>query len=36
VLVAGSAIFGDERPWEAARRIRTAAEKALPEATVDS
>ncbi len=36
VLVAGSAIFGDERPWEAARRIRVAAEKALPGATVDS
>jgi ribulose-phosphate 3-epimerase len=29
VLVAGSAIFGDSRPWEAARRIRAAAEKAL-------
>ncbi len=29
VLVAGSAIFDDERPWEAARRIRLAAEKAL-------
>lgn len=36
VLVAGSAIFGDERPWEAARRIRTAAEKALPGGKVDS
>jgi ribulose-phosphate 3-epimerase len=36
VLVAGSAVFGDERPWEAARRIRAEAEKALPEATVDS
>ncbi|HZU78953.1 MAG TPA: ribulose-phosphate 3-epimerase [Acidimicrobiales bacterium] len=29
VLVAGSAIFGHERPWEAARRIRAAAEEAL-------
>jgi ribulose-phosphate 3-epimerase len=29
VLVAGSAIFGDQRPWEAARRIRRAAELAL-------
>jgi ribulose-phosphate 3-epimerase len=29
VLVAGSAIFGEPRPWEAARRIREAAEKAL-------
>jgi len=29
VLVAGSAIFGAEKPWEAARQIRTAAEKAL-------
>ena len=36
VLVAGSAIFGDERPWEAARRIRTAAEKGLPGGKVDS
>ena len=36
VLVAGSAIFGDARPWQAARRIRLAAEKALPGATVDS
>ncbi|MHB8682034.1 MAG: ribulose-phosphate 3-epimerase [Acidimicrobiales bacterium] len=36
VLVAGSAIFGDDRPWEAARRIRLAAEKALPGAQVDS
>jgi ribulose-phosphate 3-epimerase len=31
VLVAGSAIFGDDRPWEAARRIRLAGEKALAE-----
>jgi ribulose-phosphate 3-epimerase len=30
VLVAGSAIFGAERPWDAARRIRVAGEKALP------
>jgi len=30
VLVAGSAIFGAHRPWEAARRIRVAGEKALP------
>jgi ribulose-phosphate 3-epimerase len=30
VLVAGSAVFGDERPWDAARRIREAGEKALP------
>jgi ribulose-phosphate 3-epimerase len=29
VLVAGSAIFADSRPWEAARRIRLAGEKAL-------
>jgi ribulose-phosphate 3-epimerase len=29
VLVAGSAIFADARPWEAARRIRAAAESAL-------
>ena len=29
VLVAGSAIFGDPRPWEAARRIRLAGEEAL-------
>jgi len=36
VLVAGSAIFGDERPWEAARRIRSAGEKALPGAPIDS
>jgi len=28
VLVAGSAIFGHPRPWEAARRIRDAAEQA--------
>jgi len=31
VLVSGSAIFGDPRPWEAARRIRVAGEKALAE-----
>lgn len=36
VLVAGSAVFGDERPWEAARRIRRAGEKVLAEAKVDS
>jgi ribulose-phosphate 3-epimerase len=30
VLVAGSAIFSAERPWEAARRLRLAGEKALP------
>lgn len=36
VLVAGSAIFGDERPWEAARRIRAAAEKALAGGQVES
>jgi ribulose-phosphate 3-epimerase len=30
VLVAGSAIFGDERPWEAARRLRDAGRAALP------
>ncbi|MHB8328824.1 MAG: ribulose-phosphate 3-epimerase, partial [Acidimicrobiales bacterium] len=35
VLVAGSAIFGDDRPWDAARRIRVAAEKALPGGQVD-
>ena len=29
VLVAGSAIFGAERPWEAARRIRRAGHAAL-------
>ncbi|MHB8439545.1 MAG: ribulose-phosphate 3-epimerase [Acidimicrobiales bacterium] len=29
VLVAGSAIFGDDRPWDAARRIREAGTKAL-------
>jgi ribulose-phosphate 3-epimerase len=31
VLVAGSAVFSDSRPWEAARRIRLAGEKALDE-----
>jgi ribulose-phosphate 3-epimerase len=31
VLVAGSAIFGAQRPWEAARRIREAALAALPD-----
>jgi len=36
VLVAGSAIFGQDRPWEAARRIRLAGEKALPGGQVDS
>ena len=36
VLVAGSAVFGAERPWEAARAIRLAGEKALPGAPVDS
>ncbi|HLI72285.1 MAG TPA: ribulose-phosphate 3-epimerase [Acidimicrobiales bacterium] len=36
ILVAGSAIFGDEHPWEAARRIRTAAEKALTGGQVQS
>ena len=36
VLVAGSAVFGHERPWEAARAIRVAGEKALPGAPVDS
>jgi ribulose-phosphate 3-epimerase len=36
VLVAGSAIFGAPRPWEAARAIRSAGEKALPGAPVDS
>ena len=30
VLVSGSAVFGAARPWEAARRIREAGEKALP------
>jgi ribulose-phosphate 3-epimerase len=30
VLVAGSAVFGDERPWEAIRRIRSAGTAALP------
>ncbi len=36
ILVAGSAIFGDEHPWDAARRIRTAAEKALTGGQVQS
>jgi ribulose-phosphate 3-epimerase len=36
VLVAGSAIFGTDRPWVAASRIRAAAEKALPGGQVDS
>ena len=36
VLVAGSAIFGDERPWEAARRLRASAEKALTGGQVHS
>ena len=36
VLVAGSAIFGAERPWEATRRIRAAGEKGLPGSQVDS
>ncbi len=31
----GSAVFGDERPWEAARRIRLAGEKGLPGGHVD-
>ena len=35
VLVAGSAIFGAQRPREAARRLRLAAEKALPGGQVD-
>jgi ribulose-phosphate 3-epimerase len=35
VLVVGSAIFGDEHPAEAARRIRLAGEKALPGGQVD-
>jgi ribulose-phosphate 3-epimerase len=30
VLVAGSAVFGHERPWEAVRRIRAAGNAALP------
>jgi ribulose-phosphate 3-epimerase len=30
VLVAGSAVFGDPRPWDAVQRIRTAAQAALP------
>lgn len=30
VLVAGSAIFATPRPWESARRIREAAQAALP------
>jgi len=36
VLVAGSAIFGEPRPWEAARRIREAAEKVLTRGEVES
>ena len=35
VLVAGSAIFGAERPAEAARRLRIVGEKALPGGQVD-
>jgi len=31
ILVAGSAIFSDPSPWEAARRIRLAGEKGLAE-----
>ncbi|HTT87987.1 MAG TPA: hypothetical protein VMF65_00425, partial [Acidimicrobiales bacterium] len=34
VLVAGSAIFGAPRPWEAARRIRGAGLAALPDSHV--
>jgi ribulose-phosphate 3-epimerase len=30
VLVAGSAVFGQNKPWEAVTRIRRAAESALP------
>jgi ribulose-phosphate 3-epimerase len=30
VLVAGSAVFGHDRPWEAVRRIRAAGNAALP------
>jgi len=36
VLVAGSAVFGDEHPWEAVRRIRLAGEKGLPGGQLDS
>ncbi|HML01070.1 MAG TPA: ribulose-phosphate 3-epimerase [Acidimicrobiales bacterium] len=36
VLVAGSAVFGEPRPWEAARRIRAAAEKVLARGQVES
>jgi ribulose-phosphate 3-epimerase len=36
VLVAGSAIFDDARPWDAARRIRDAAEKAWSERQLHS
>jgi ribulose-phosphate 3-epimerase len=36
VLVAGSAVFGDKRPWEAARRLRLSAEKALTGGQVHS
>ncbi|HXX91715.1 MAG TPA: ribulose-phosphate 3-epimerase [Acidimicrobiales bacterium] len=35
VLVAGSAIFGDDHPWEATRRIRESGEKALSGRQVD-
>ncbi len=35
VLVAGSAVFGDEHPWDAVRRIREAGEKALLGRQVD-
>ena len=32
VLVAGTAVFGDERPWEAVKRLRAAGEASLPQA----
>jgi ribulose-phosphate 3-epimerase len=35
ILVAGSAIFGDEHPWDAARRIREAGEQALARGHAD-
>jgi ribulose-phosphate 3-epimerase len=31
VLVAGTAVFGDERPWEAVKRLRAAGEASLPQ-----
>jgi ribulose-phosphate 3-epimerase len=30
MLVAGSAIFGDDQPWEAVKRLRAAGERSMP------